>query len=359
VLPLVAKEPKHVKYRLLSWLVCPGCRFPDLRLETVKTRSSDVFVGHFEDGDTPPGVDLDHRKEQEVMEGELYCGGCGSVFAIKGGVPRMMLTGAQKGPSTKHAHTQVDPSRREWEQNFQDLASPLAPSDFLGKVVLDAGCGFGRHLFFAARYGAEVVGIDSSAEAVDAAFRNAGHLSRAHIVQADICRPPFRDATFDLSYCFGVLHHLEDPHTAFKAIGQTVRPGGRLSLWVYGPRQGMTGLASRLVRDISKNMPAKDLEQVCTGIARALRLFSHTPYKLLRYVPVAGDLVRHLPVHDHHRWAFDVVVADVYDRLRIPVHHWFTGEALERMLANDGYGSVSVTRRVRNNETFRATGIRR
>jgi SAM-dependent methyltransferase len=318
-----------------------------------------VCLGHFEPGEAPPGVDLERGEEQEVMEGALHCGGCATVFPVRGGVPRMMLPDSVPGPPSRHAQTQVDADRPEWEDNFLDLAAPLSPADFLGKRVLDAGCGFGRHTFFAARYGAEAVGLDSSADGVDAAFKNTGHLARAHIVQADIYRPPFKEETFDLAYCFGVLHHLEDPHRAFKTVGQMVRPGGRLSLWVYGPRQGLTLMASNLVRRMTTEMSTEQLEQLSAGVARGLRVFSHTPYKLLHHLPVAGGVVRHLPVHDHHQWSFDVVVADVYDRLRIPVHHWFTGEALERMLADDGYASVSVTRRVRNNETFRATAVRR
>ena len=88
-------------------------------------------------------------------------------------------------------------------------------------------------------------------------------------------------------------------------------------------------------------------------------MFSHTPYRMLRHVPLAREVVTRLPVHDHHQWPFDVVVADVYDRLRFPVYQWFKGEELERMFSDDGYADVTVTRRVRNNETFRATGIRR
>jgi len=307
----------------------------------------------------PGGVDLDRREEQEVMEGALHCGGCGHVFPIRGGVPRMMLPGSVQGPSSRHSETEVDVGRPEWEDNFQDLSAPLGPPDFLGQRVLDAGCGFGRHTFFAARYGAEVVGMDSSSDSVEAAFRNTGHMSRAHIVQADIYSPPFRDGAFDLTYSFGVLHHLEDPKSAFRTLGATVRPGGRISLWVYGPRQGMTLLANNILRGATTDMNHDQLESLCAGIARGLRVFSHTPYKLLQHIPVARDVVSHLPVHDHHQWTFDVVVADVYDRLRNPVHHWFTGEELEQMLTDDGYADVLVTRRVRNNETFRATGIRR
>jgi SAM-dependent methyltransferase len=348
-----------VKYRLLSWLCCPGCRSEDLRLETFSARTTLVTQGHFEQQENPPGVDLERGEEQEVIEGALHCGGCVEVFPIRGGIPRMMLSDSVAGPPSRHNETPLDVGRPEWEQNFQDLAKPLGPEDFLGKLVLDAGCGFGRHTFFAARYGAEVVGMDSSASGVEAAHRNTSHLVRAHVVQADVYRPPFREATFDLAYSFGVLHHLDRPLEAFKVLGEMVRPGGRLSLWVYGPRQGTGLTVNKWLRGVTTEMTPEALEGLSRGIARGLRLFSHTPYRFLRHIPVAHSVVSHLPIHDHHQWPFDVVVADIYDRLRTPVHHWFKGEELEQLFTDDGYADVLVTRRVRNNETFRATGIRR
>ena len=293
------------------------------------------------------------------MEGALHCGDCAMVYPIRKGIPHMLLPDSKPGPDSRHAETFVDVARPEWEENFRELCYPLKPEDFLGKLTLDAGCGFGRHTFFAARYGSEVVGIDSSLDGVKAAYRNTSHLARAHVILGDVYNPPFRDEVFDLTYSFGVLHHLERPLEAFKVLGATVKPGGRFSVWVYGPRQGVALSANNWVRGVTTNLSPTQLEGVSRTIARGLRLFSHTPYRALRHLPVARDLVSHLPVHDHHKWTFDVVVADVYDRLRIPVHHWFTGEELEGLLADDGYADVQVTRRVRNNETFRATGVRR
>ena len=348
-----------MKYRLLSWVACPACRAPDLRLETTRTRTVPALTGHYREDAVPPGVDLQRGEEQEVMEGSLHCGPCGAIYPIRDGVPRLMAADSITGPPSRHHATRIEADREEWEQNFRDLAAPLDSPDFLGKLVLDAGCGFGRHAFFAARYGAEVVAIDSSADGVAAAFRNTESLNQVHVVQADIYRPPFRESCFDMAYSFGVLHHLERPLEAFRTLGELVRPGGRFSVWVYGPRQGMTLAASQLMRGVTTEMKPEHLEMVSSGIARGLRVFSHTPYRFLRHVPVAKGVVSHLPVHDHHQWPFDVVVADVYDRLRFPVYRWFKGEELERMFTDDGYANVSVTRRVRNNETFRATGIRR
>ena len=348
-----------MKYRLLSWLCCPECRSVDLRLDTVKTAVVPVLSSQLTGAAEIPGVDLDRMEEQVVVTGALHCGDCGRVYPIREGVPRMMPSGAVDGPPSPHAETIVDVERPEWETNFQELMSPLKPESFIGKLVLDAGGGFGRHAFFAARYGAEVVCLDTGPDTVAAAQRNLGYLSRSHVVQGCIYNPPFREGTFDLTYCLGVLHHLKEPKTAFLNLGATVKPGGRLSLFVYGPRQGLTLAASNAIRGATKDMSSEQLMQVSGAIARGLRLFSHTPYRALRHLPVAQDIVSRLPVHDHHQWAFEVVVADVYDRLRVPVHHWFSGEELEGMMVDDGYVDVQVTRRVRNNETFRATGIRR
>lgn len=349
-----------MKYRLLQWLACPKCRGTDLAVETSRTRTHAVTNGHFTPDETAlPGVDLEAGEEVEIIEGALHCSDCGSIYPIREGIPRMLLDDDMEGPDTAHRWTTFEAAYPEWEESFLDLADPLKPTDFLGKLVLDAGCGYGRHAYFAARYGAEVVALDSSGDAIAAAARNTARLNRVHLVQGSLTRPPFREQTFDMAYCFGVLHHLEKPQTAFEALGEVVRPGGTLAVWVYGHRQGMTLLLSNAMRGATTAMQPEELHRLSKWIARSLRLFSHTPYRLFSDVPLAGSVVRRLPVHDHHRWPFEVVVADIYDRLRIPVRHWFNREKLEVMLTDAGYANVRVSRRVRNNESYRAQGVRR
>jgi SAM-dependent methyltransferase len=349
-----------LKYDLVKLLACPECRCSDLSLQTTGVEQNKRFTATaLAAAGAEESLEDARRGSDEVIEGALSCQGCGLVYPIRGGIPRMMPSGAKAGPPTQHRFTEFDTAVPEWEANFLDIADPLVPESFLGKIVLDAGCGFGRHAFFAARYGAEVVALDSSPDAIAATHRNTAKLAHVHVVHGDIYRPPFREGVFDLTYSFGVLHHLDDPHEAFRVLGRTLRPGGRLSLFVYGPRQGASAAANNALRGVTADLEADKLEMVSRGIARGLRVFSHTPYRLLRGLPVARSLVKHLPVHDHHQWPFGVVVADVYDRLRIPVKHWFTGEKLEGWLAAEGYVDVQVTRRVRNNETFRATGVRR
>lgn len=339
-----------MKHRLLDWLACPACRSESLRLERRRTTL------HRQWGE---GAEAGARDEIDVIEGALHCEDCGAVYPIREGIPRMLPEGADEGPDTAHRWTTFDATVPEWEESFLDYAWPLNARDFLGRLVLDAGCGYGRHAFYAGRYGADVVAIDASADAVAATARNCRNLARVHVVQGDIYRLPVRDGLFDLVYCFGVLHHLDDPRRAFDALGAAVRAGGRLALWVYGPRQGFTLHASNALRGLCSGLDPEQLYRLSQVIASGLRLFSHTPYRLLQQVPVARTVVSHLPVHDHHRWPYRVVVADIYDRLRIPVKHWFTGEQLETWLVDAGYADIQVSRRVANNETFRAQGVRR
>lgn len=349
-----------MKYRLLDWLACPACGGTALEVEATRTESRPVSSAFLDGpGGAPQGVDAVTREETDVITGAIHCADCAAVYAIREGIPRMLPEGAEEGPTSAHRFTTFDSAQPAWEQTFLDYAAPLEAGDFLGKTVLDAGCGYGRHAYFAARYGAEVIALDSSADAVASCAANTGDCGRVHVVQGDLLRPPLRESGFDVVYCFGVLHHLEDADAAMVALGERVRSGGRLALWVYGPRQGATLVVNNALRGATASMEPESLHNVCKGIATGLRLFSHTPYVLLHDVPLAGGLVRHLPVHDHHQWPYDVVVADVFDRLRIPVRRWFKGEELEVMLADAGYADVHVSRRVRNNETFRAIGTRR
>lgn len=51
------------------------------------------------------------------------------------------------------------------------------------------------------------------------------HSPRAQ-VRGDLCRLPFRDATFDVIVCFHVLEHVPDDHAAMQELARVTRPDG-------------------------------------------------------------------------------------------------------------------------------------
>lgn len=179
------------------------------------------------------------EKTGEIMAGELRCA-C-STFPIIRGVPRMIY-GATDATNWKTAERFGEEWRQfsmltpEYEAQFLSWIEPVKPDFFVNKVVLDAGCGKGRHMVQALKFGAnEVIGVDLS-HAVDTAFMHVGTDPRVHIIQADLFHLPLKQV-FDYAYSIGVLHHTPDPKRAFDCVVEKVKSNGAISAWVYG-REG-------------------------------------------------------------------------------------------------------------------------
>jgi len=355
-----------MKPRLLQLLRCPICVAP-LDVETFASR------------------------DDEIVEGALRCRKCGAAYPIIDHIPRMLpddlagemralnrdfftrhpglLSGSASSGRDSESARDLKRTLRSfsfqwntfgdmygfWEENFLDYVSPLTPEFFPGKLGLDAGCGFGRHLHYAARYGAEMVGLDLS-EAVLAAYRNNRDNRRAHIVQGDIYRPPFARGTFDFVYSIGVLHHLPDPERGFRSLAPYVTPGGTLFAWIYGPRRGVSEAVTRVLRRFTTRMDYRLLYALCATIATGLRVFSHYPYRALSKIPSLSWLAEKLPLHDHARYPLKVVVADAFDRLSVPLVRYYTDEDLRGWLDAAGLVDGQVVRRFRNNESWRVLG---
>ncbi len=115
------------------------------------------------------------------------------------------------------------------------LSRRIDPAWYAGRRVLDAGCGHGRYLRAFAALGADVVGVDAG-ESIEVAARQAEH-PRIDVVQGSVLALPFRDASFDLAFSDGVIHHTPDPARAYRELARVVKPGGAVYVWVY-PREG-------------------------------------------------------------------------------------------------------------------------
>ncbi len=110
-----------------------------------------------------------------------------------------------------------------------------------GDAFLDAGTGFGRHAFEAARRGARVIALDYAEKEVEttratfAAMYQAGELdpgSFTGVVRGDATCLPFNDATFDCIVTSEVLEHIDDDTSALRELVRVLRPGGVLAATV-------------------------------------------------------------------------------------------------------------------------------
>lgn len=106
-----------------------------------------------------------------------------------------------------------------------------------GEILLDMGCGSGRHVGEASRIrDIFVIGADrNTGDLVDARNRlnfikNCGEHGggKDGLTGADITALPFSDETFHHVICSEVMEHIPDHHLAARELVRVLKPGGNL-----------------------------------------------------------------------------------------------------------------------------------
>jgi ubiquinone/menaquinone biosynthesis C-methylase UbiE len=97
-----------------------------------------------------------------------------------------------------------------------------------GSRLLEVGCGRGVALPVFARLlePSLVVGLDIELEFLREAWVATRHLPSVRLVQADLRRLPFPDASFDLVIDFGTCYHVSQGERALSEIARVLVPGG-------------------------------------------------------------------------------------------------------------------------------------
>ncbi len=261
------------------------------------------------------------------MEGNLVCTECAASYPIVRGVPRFASLAEVETEKAATAEnfgwqwTHFTQTDERYTEQFRNWIVPVQPEFFQDKVVLEGGCGKGRHTQLAAAWGArDVIGVDLSA-AVESAFAATRELPNAHIVQADIYQLPFL-RIFDYAFSVGVLHHLPDPAAGFKSLAAKVRAGGHISAWVYGAENNewITRFVDPLRERITSQIKPRallHLSKIPTAFVYVAAKMVYRPLNNLGNGAIAGHLfyndymksIATFGWREHHTIVFDHLVA--------------------------------------------------
>lgn len=119
-----------------------------------------------------------------------------------------------------------------------ELAADLTPP-LQGLRLLDAGCGTGRRL--QGTDAAMAVGVDLSAEMLDAGVGQ-GRLERGLMtLVADVRDLPLADGNFDVIWCRLVIGHLPDLTPAYAELARVADVGARLIVTDFHPAAWAAG----------------------------------------------------------------------------------------------------------------------
>lgn len=291
-----------MKEKLLDLLACPTC-------------GGDILLSH-----------VGERDSVEILEGELSCKKCEREYKILRGVPRfadLEKIEADKAETAENFGWQWNKFTQEdvhYESQLLGWLQPVKPEFFKDKIVIEGGCGKGRHTRLAEKWGAnEIIGIDLSS-AVESAFAATRGRMNCHIIQADIFRLPVK-RVFDFAFSVGVLHHTPDPKAAFLSLASKVKKGGAISAWIYGRENNewIVNFVNPVREKVTSKMNHPALYQVSKIPTLPLFLASKFLYKPLNTLskPLAEKLfyneyINHLATfgwREQHNIVFDHLVA--------------------------------------------------
>jgi SAM-dependent methyltransferase len=133
------------------------------------------------------------------------------------------------------------------QYHFEKLHHLLRLVDFdgyRGRRVLEVGCGAGVDLARFAKGGAEVVGVDLAASAID--------LARANFAQQELSGEfrvadgealPFAESSFDFVFAHGVVQYTTNPQRLVDECRRVLKPGGEAVFQVYNRISWLNGLS--------------------------------------------------------------------------------------------------------------------
>ena len=173
---------------------------------------------------------------------------------------------------------------------------------FAGEQVLEIGVGLGTDLLQFARAGGHVTGVDltpTSVEMTRRRFDQEGLDADLQVMDAEFLQ--FPDASFDVVYSFGVLHHVSSTERALSEARRVLRPGGRFLGALYS-RESFYYLRVRLQRVRSGRFRTESLQRTLARIERS-----------------STDAV--------------------------PLVHLFSKREVHRVLSNSGFSEITVRRR--------------
>ncbi len=144
------------------------------------------------------------------------------------------------------------------------IASFARFEEAAGKRILEIGVGAGSDFTEWCRHAEHATGIDLTEAAITLTTERLAlegvPASRFTLRIADAEALPFADASFDIVYSWGVLHHTPGTRQAYREILRVLKPGGVARTMVYHV-PSWTGLMLYLMHGLAKGRPLLGLRK--------------------------------------------------------------------------------------------------
>ena len=210
----------------------------------------------------------------------------------------------------------------------------------------DIGCGTGRWAKRVAPRVHQLTLVDASPAALEVARANLSDHDNCEFVSASVGDLPLEDASLDLVYSLGVLHHVPDTAAAISACAQKLKPGAPLVLYLYYRFDNrplwFRGVwkASDILRGGISRLPARGKAAVCDLIAAGVY------FPLAKGAALAERLgadVENVPLSFYRNTSFYTMRTDSRDRFGTPLEQRFTQAEIRDMMERAGLRDIAFS----------------
>jgi len=212
-----------------------------------------------------------------------------------------------------------------WPQNVPDYQKTskyvMETVDGHYEYAFDGGCGTGVCTVALAALADRVVSFDISGTCLETTKKLAFDCGVQNIEfkQGSLLNIDFPDDVFDLVWCWGVIHHTENPLKALDELVRILRPGGILVLAVY-LKTNLTWLH-------------ESARKICLAMDARSNWFK--PF-VLRTGEVIVRILERLGKKNNVRDDNKQIKSQVEDWFFVPIKHFFTIDEMRRHFTNRG-----------------------
>ncbi|MBX9690287.1 MAG: class I SAM-dependent methyltransferase [Candidatus Obscuribacterales bacterium] len=223
---------------------------------------------------------------------------------------------------------------------LQDIFGPLLSVDELkGKELIEIGSGTGRIVNMTLAAGASKVTAVEPSEAYQVLKENVKENSaRVRMLNCPGNQIDFENE-FDLALSIGVLHHTTTPAPILKKMVQSLKPGGKCLIWLYGFEGNELYLATfGVLRTVTTKLP----DPLLFGLAEVLTVAADFYTGLCKFVnlPMKDYMLNHLGKLDRAARKLTVV-----DQLNPAYAKYYKKEEALALMKSAGLVNIKLHRR--------------
>lgn len=182
-----------------------------------------------------------------------------------------------------HLHGAVDDDYWSSTEMFRDHFGDLfAPEEIAGKTVAEVGSGSGRIVNMICSFAPKKFYAVEPSSGIDVLIENTEQYS--HMIEyLNVSGESFDLHDLDIVFSLGVIHHVKDPIDVVRNIHESLKPGGKFIVWVYGAEGNRLYLfLYRFLSLFTKPMPDSLLDRLSGALNYLIQ-----PYVVLsRYLPL-------------------------------------------------------------------------